>query len=186
MTDQEKSLVMDNLDLVRNTIIGVISRNESVQGMGYDDLFQTGCEALCHAAMNYQAEKGASFRTFASLVIRNRLISHCRIINRLQSPLQYLEEPLHDAEGTTLGDTLVCSATDTQKIEELDTLRLLQDAKRNYKGITKKGIEALWIKCLGHSSTEIASYYGVMPNHISAWISRAGSKLRNDRRFSCL
>ena len=61
MTDQEKSLVMDNLDLVRNTIIGVISRNESVQGMGYDDLFQTGCEALCHAAMNYQAEKGCIF-----------------------------------------------------------------------------------------------------------------------------
>ena len=129
MTDEEKSLVIDNLDLVRNTIIGVISRNESVQGMGYDDLFQTGCEALCHAAMNYQAEKGASFRTFASLVIRNRLLSHCRIINRLQSPLQYLEEPLHDAEGTTLGDTLVCSATDTQKIEELDaqTLKFSSD-----------------------------------------------------------
>ena len=39
MTEQEKTLVIDNLDLVRNTIVGVISRNESVQGMGYDDLF---------------------------------------------------------------------------------------------------------------------------------------------------
>ncbi len=137
MTDEEKSLVIDNLDLVRNTIIGVISRNESVQGMGYDDLFQTGCEALCHAAMNYQAEKGASFRTFASLVIRNRLLSHCRIINRLQSPLQYLEEPLHDAEGTTLGDTLVCSATDTQKIEELDTSASFRMPKKTIKGSQK-------------------------------------------------
>lgn len=186
MTEQEKTLVLNNLDLVRNTIMGVISRNESVQGMGYDDLFQTGCEALCHAALSYQEEKGASFRTFASLVIRNRLLSHCRMINRLQNPLKYLDEPLHDAEGETLGDTLICSAADTQKIEDLDTLRLLLDARKNYKGITQKGIEALWMRCMGHTSKEIASYYGVMPNHISAWISRAGSKLRNDRRFSCL
>lgn len=186
MTEQEKTLVMDNLDLVRNTIVGVISRNESVQGMGYDDLFQTGCEALCHASINYRAEKGASFRTFASLVIRNRLFSHCRIINRLQTPLEYLEEPRYDAEGATLGDTLVCAATDTRKIEDLDTLRLLLDARSSYKGITQKGIEALWMKCMGYSSMEIASYYGVMPNYISAWISRAGNKLRNDRRFSCL
>lgn len=186
MTEQEKIMVIDNLDVVRNTIMSTITRNESVQGMGYDDLFQTGCEALCHAAMNYQTGKGASFRTFASLVIRNRLLSHCRVVNRLQAPLEYLEEPLHDAEGATLGDTLVCAATDTQKIEDLDMIRLLWDARKNYKGITQKGIDALWMRCMGHTSMEIASYYGVRPNHISAWISRAGSKLRNDRRFSCL
>lgn len=179
-------MVIDNLDLVRNTIVGVISRNESIQGMGYDDLFQTSCEALCHAAINYQAKRGASFRTFASLVIRNRLLSHCRVVNRLQAPLEYLEEPLHDAEGATLGDTLVCAATDTQKIEDWSMIQILLDTRKNYKGIAQKGIDALWMRCMGHTSMEIASYYGVRPNHISAWISRAGSKLRNDRRFSCL
>ena len=130
MTEQEKIMVIDNLDLVRNTIVGVISRNESIQGMGYDDLFQTGCEALCHAAINYQAKRGASFRTFASLVIRNRLLSHCRVVNRLQAPLEYLEEPLHDAEGATLGDTLVCAATDTQKIEDWSMIQILLDTRK--------------------------------------------------------
>ena len=78
MTRQERELAERHLYLVRDTVLGTMSLNESIQGFGYDDLYQTGCEALCHAAQKYRVEGGASFPTFASVVIRNRLISHCR------------------------------------------------------------------------------------------------------------
>ena len=38
-----------------------------------DDLYQEGCVALLDAAMTYEGDKGASFSTFAYLVIKRRL-----------------------------------------------------------------------------------------------------------------
>lgn len=84
MNRKERELAEQYLYLVRDTVLGTMSLNESIQGFGYDDLYQTGCEALCHAAQKYRAEGGASFPTFASVVIKNRLISHCRKVARIQ------------------------------------------------------------------------------------------------------
>ena len=53
-------------------------------------------------------------------------------------------------------------------------------AKSNYNGITKKGIEAIALKYQGYSNAEIANLYHVKANHISAWISRARSRLKAD------
>lgn len=77
----------------KNIVRATMSINESIQGLGYDDLFQTGCEALCHAALHYRADRGATFATFADVVIKNRLLSHCRKITRLQAPILYLDAP---------------------------------------------------------------------------------------------
>lgn len=71
MNEQEKKLVEDHLYLVKNIVRATMSINESIQGLGYDDLFQTGCEALCHAALHYRADRGATFATFADVVIKN-------------------------------------------------------------------------------------------------------------------
>ena len=68
----------DHLYLVRNIVLSTMCINEAIQGLGYDDLYQTGCEALCYAAMRYRKDRGASFATFADVVIKNKLISHCR------------------------------------------------------------------------------------------------------------
>lgn len=46
MNEQEKKLVEDHLYLVKNIVRATMSINESIQGLGYDDLFQTGCEVL--------------------------------------------------------------------------------------------------------------------------------------------
>ncbi len=93
MSRQEKELAERHLYLVRDTVLGAMSLNESIQGFGYDDLYQTGCEALCHAAQKYRAEGGASFPTFASVVIRNRLLSYCRKVARVQRPFRGHKEP---------------------------------------------------------------------------------------------
>ena len=42
------------------------------------------------------------------------------------------------------------------------------------------GVEALELKIAGYSGTDIAKLYGVQPNHVGAWISRAAQKLKKD------
>lgn len=61
------------MSVVRRTIRRSIDTNEGVCGMGYEDLYQEGCVALCHAAATYNARAGAQFSTYAETVIRNRL-----------------------------------------------------------------------------------------------------------------
>jgi RNA polymerase sigma factor (sigma-70 family) len=176
MNIHEKQLVETHLYMVRSIVLGTMSINESIQGLGYDDLYQVGCEALCHAAMHYRDGYGASFATFADTVIKNRLISHCRKMTRIQSHLRYLDMPLSDDLCTIFSNTL--QKEDGNAMSDVETLYLLSEAEKHYSGISQKGIKALKLKCMGHSNIEIADYYGVKPNHIAAWISRAVSKLR--------
>lgn len=69
-------------------------------------------------------------------------------------------------------------------ISDADTFLLLADAENRYSGVCQKGIKALQMKCLGHTRKEIAACYGVQPNHVSAWISRAASRLRAENCLS--
>ena len=50
MNLRERELVEKHLYLVRGAVLGTVSINETIQGLGFDDLYQIGCEALCHAA----------------------------------------------------------------------------------------------------------------------------------------
>ena len=184
MNSHQKKLVEDHLYLVKNIILSSMNINESVQGLGYDDLYQTGCEALCNATLHYREDRGTAFATFADTVIKNQLISHCRKAARNQKSILYLEEPMSNDEELTFADTLPCK-TD-HALSDLETMSLLSDAAKRYSGISQKGMEALALKCMGHTGVEIAGYYGVKPNHIAAWISRAIKKLRNDSCFSRL
>lgn len=178
MNEQERKLVEEHLYLVKNIVLATMSINESVQGLGYDDLFQTGCEALCHAALHYKADRGAAFATFADVVIKNKLLSHCRKITRLQTTMLYLDAPSPEYPELTLGDTL--PEKNDHTLSDFETLYLLTQAGEHYHGVTQKGMNALKLKCRGHTNVEIARYYGVKPNHVAAWLSRAVSKLRAD------
>lgn len=179
MNRQERELAERHLYLVKDAVLGTISLNESVQGFGYDDLYQTGCEALCHAAQKYRAESGASFPTFASVVIKNKLISHCRKVSRLQRPLEYMDAPQPSDAGLTFADTF--PDDNFHGISDADTFLLLSHAKEHCSGTTKKGVEALALKCRGHTGVEIAARFGVAPNHVAAWISKATKMLREER-----
>ena len=170
----EQKLVEEHLYLIRPLVLNVVHLNENVQGLGYDDLYQTACEALCHAALKYQDSRGASFPTFASIVIRNTLLSHCRSISRIQTP----------PDGSlTYAEMLADETQPVPDSTDNEALGLLKEAEMRYNGSTRKGIEALYLKCLGHTNTEIAACCGVRSNLVAAWISKAAGKLRKDRRF---
>lgn len=179
MSIQERELVEKHLYLVRGMVLGTVSVNETVQGLGYDDLYQIGCEALCHAAQKYQEDGGAAFPTFAGIVIKNRLISHCRKITKVQKPLEYMDAPQIAGSGLTFAEAF--PDDNFHGISDADTFLLLSHARERCSGITRKGIEALALKCRGHTGVEIAARYGAPPNHVAAWISKATKMLREEK-----
>lgn len=77
------------------------------------------------------------------------------------------------------------SADDTldRLLEEQDICMLLQNCKRQYAGTARLGIEAIEWKVKGLSGAEIAKMYGVKPNLVGAWISRAAGRLKKNRDF---
>lgn len=182
----EQKLVEEHLYLIRPLILNLIHQNEDVQGLGYDDLYQTACEALCHAALKYQDCRGASFATFARIVIRNYLLSHCRSITRIQKPLEYLDAPAQPDSTFTYAEVIADSTQILPENTDTELLELLRDTELQYSGSTQKGIHALYCKCLGHTNVEIAAHYQVRSNLVAAWISKAAKKLRQDKRFICL
>ena len=68
-------------------------------------------------------------------------------------------------------------------ISEYDTICLLNTLKQQYSGTVLRGIEALEWKVKGYSGTQIAEMYGVKPNLVGAWISRAVRKLEQNSMF---
>lgn len=184
MTNQDCSLVESHMYLVNKIIHYNISIHESIQGLGYDDLYQIGCEALCHAAQTYNPESNASFATYAKVVIYNHLISHCRKVVKIQKLLEYLDAPLENDKELTLLDMVPGNGYDAYS--DLETCMVFDEALDRYRGIYKKGLYALYLRHLGHSNTEIAGYFGTNPNHITAWIAKAIKKVQADSYFKCL
>ena len=70
LNDLQRQRVEDHLALVEQVLRRSIKTNETVDGMGHDDLYQEGCIALCRAAVSYREEMGA-FPAYARTVIRN-------------------------------------------------------------------------------------------------------------------
>ena len=64
-----------------------------------------------------------------------------------------------------------------------ETPLLLVAAESQYSGVTRKGIHALALQVAGIPLTAVAVRMSVPPNHVSAWISRAVRKLRNNESF---
>lgn len=179
MNLRERELVEKHLYLVRGAVLGTVSINETIQGLGFDDLYQIGCEALCHAAQKYRTDGGAAFPTFAGIVIKNRLLSHCRKTTKMQKPLEYMDAP--QAAGSELTFAEAFPDPNYHALSDADIFIFLDEAKKHCSGTTRKGIEALALKCRGHTSVEIAARYGAPPNHVAAWISKAAKMLREEK-----
>jgi RNA polymerase sigma factor (sigma-70 family) len=178
-------LIEENLDVVKGVIFKHIDVRENLHGFAYDDLFQEGCVWLCKAAATYNP-KTAKFRTYAKAVVKNGLISYCRKMYAAQKRFARPEGLSDAGDGSSFIESIAGADTYTPLISQVDTLNLLESVKLEYNGIARKGIEALEWKIKGYSGSEIAQMYGVKPNLVGAWISRAAQKLRQNERFMAL
>ena len=89
LNDLQRRRVEEHLALVEQVLRRSIKTNETVDGMGHDDLYQDGCIALCRAAVSYREEMGA-FPAYARTVIRNYLLDRCREIQSARKNLPLL------------------------------------------------------------------------------------------------
>ena len=82
-----------------------------------------------------------------------------------------------DGEGTFLQNQVLEPAAPANGL-----FPLLLEIRKEYSGITAKGVEALLLRATGYTGKEIARMYRVKHNLVSAWISRASSRLKKDPR----
>lgn len=183
LNDEQRQLVENNLNVVHQSIHKEIIVNETIYGFSYEDLYQEGCIWLCKAAQAFQKDKGVKFATFASKVVVNGLRTYCRLMCSKQKRQRTV--PVHQDEKKKQFALEYLLADDCFEnlISEIDTMQLLHKVKQQYSGTAKLGIEAIEWKLKGFSGKEIADMYGVKPNLVGAWISRASSKLRGNPDF---
>ena len=177
LTPAQQSVVQSNMYLVDAVIRTRIQTNESIVGLGYEDIRQEGCILLCAAVQTYNPEI-AKLSTYATKVIYNGLISHCRRINKQETHISTVSL-------TECPDRLEAVQDEqfSNRLTELELNNLLNAYAQEYCGVTRLGIEALLMKSKGIGVTEIARLYQVKPSHVGAWISRAKSKLKSNERF---
>lgn len=177
LTLEQQTVVQSNLYLVDAVIRTRIQTDESVVGLGYEDIRQEGYLLLCKAAQTYDPER-AKLSTYASKVIYNGLISHCRRINKQESHISSI--------SLTENPDRLDLKQDEQfqnRIAQIELDSLLAAYAEEYSGVTRLGIESLIMKANGMCIAEIARLYKVPPSHIGAWISRAKKQLKNNKHF---
>jgi len=184
LTHQQRKLAERHVPIVREIVRKYFRCNESILGLGFDDLCQEGCVALCKAAARYDPERG-DFEPFAARVIRNHLIDYCRAVlsNHRNHPFVSLDELHEDRLKLELSESRMpnAAADEEQAISRLCVARLLETRKRSYRGAAQLGVEALLLKVMdGCGVTDIARLYGCEPNLVGAWISKAKKKLLSD------
>ena len=179
LTDPQRELVEHYLSVVDWVIMDHIKVDPQVCGLDHSDVYQEGCLHLCRAAASYTGPV-EKFGAYARKVVRNGLISYCRQVCRHELALPLLEERQSgDGPEPEAGSHLEQAILD--RLIQEDLFQALHRAHRKSSGVVRLGIEALELKAKGMSGREIAALYGVKPNHVGAWISRAASRLRRDQ-----
>ena len=183
MDKKQQRLVEDNLHVVKLAIHKNIIVNDNLYGFEYDDLYQEGCIWLCKAAVSFDETRNVKFSTYAERIVINGLRTYCRLMcSKQKHHIQLPAQKEQDEEVFSL-DRIPAEDTLEQLFEEQDIYILLQSMKQQYSGTIRLGIEAIEWKVKGFSGAEIAKMYGVKPNLVGAWISRASSRLKKNSDF---
>ena len=181
LTLEQQGMVEQNTALIHWIIRKYIDVNENVCGLGYDDLYQEGALALCHAAATYLPGR-TQFVNYAVTVTLNHLTDYCRRIT-LQlrnSPTCSLDSSPRDGKLHIFKESKITKDETERWISKIFLSQLLEHGNRQYRGVAKLGIEAMELKIKGYSGVDIAHLYHTKPTYVGAWISRASKKLRQD------
>lgn len=180
LTPMQKQLVTDHLHLVEKVIHKYISPKKDKRDMEWNDLYQTGCLALCNAALKH--DMTTPFSAYAVRSIRNSLYDYCRKAN-LQPTRSINELAYEDTQSMTIQDVLADCAADSdlhEQYQRLETFQYLKKQQQNSSGAVQKGIYCLMQKSQGYTSTDLSHHFGVKSNLVRAWMSLAAKELRQD------
>ncbi|MCR5173344.1 MAG: sigma-70 family RNA polymerase sigma factor [Oscillospiraceae bacterium] len=182
MTEYQRILTEQHLGLVDRVIRSRIKLSANPL-LTYDDLYQVGCMALCRAAMHYD-QKCGTFEAFAYRVVYHAMIDHCRSQNTANA---HTADMMPDDEGESIVLRSYGKEVDYDSLVMDGLVRgCLEDCRKRYTGVARKGIEAILLKSLGCSTREIADKHGTSVNNVNAWISRARSRLLKEPEIRAL
>lgn len=144
-----------------------------------EDLTQEGMVGLIKAVREYDAEKAASFRTFAEVCIRNRLYSVLRAAARDKHlPLNQsvpLDPPFFDSNSYTSGtNDLAQGNPETFLIDREHTASLLAGVRKQLSEFEAK---ILGYYLDGLSCREIAGLVGKPPKSVDNAVQRIRRKV---------
>lgn len=172
MTYEQEKMFEENKNMVYAAIKSYV-KCAGMYGLNdYDDLVQIGNIGLCKAIISYNPKK-AQFSTYAYKIIRNHLYNALRDAGDIQDDCDSLDdegffEQAYEEKDFD-DDMLMKSGLD-----------IIDKCSKKYSGIAKKGAEAIRLSLMGYECNEIAKLYGVSSNSITAWMSRARTKLRHE------
>ena len=176
LTAVQRQLVEENLAIVECVLRFDVRANPCIAGLGYEDLYQEGCVWLCNAALTFDPARGG-FASYARRVVQNGLVGYCRnVLSKYQRTVS-----LGDLEPAVL--TALEAQNAVSSHTKCETPLLLATAESQCNGIARKGVHALALQVSGMPLTAVAVRMSAPPNHVSAWISRAVHKLRNNESF---
>ncbi len=97
----DDQLVVDHIDLVKRIAHHLLARLPSTVDL--DDLIQAGLIGLIEASGNYDANKGASFETYAGIRIRGSMLDEVRKLDwtprSVHQKHRHVSQAIHALEG---------------------------------------------------------------------------------------
>ena len=143
----------------------------AVNGIDSDDLFQEGLIALHNAAMTYDENADAAFRTYAGVCVRNRMISAVR-------HHQTMKKRNVDA-GSIEDEHEIPSAPETDPLNAVimsESLKAFYEFLRNKLSSSESRVLDLYLE--GLSYDDIAQRLGITRKSCDNAMQRIRKKLR--------
>ena len=144
-----------------------------------EDLIQEGMFGLIRAIREYDGAKAASFRTFAEVCIRNRLISALRAASRdKHSPLNQsvpLDTPFFDGNSYPFG-ALRAPPPPIRRELIIDRDRVAEALESTRKQLSEFEAKILGLYLDGLSCQEIAKAVGKSPKSVDNAVQRVRRK----------
>ncbi|WP_286076993.1 sigma-70 family RNA polymerase sigma factor [Thomasclavelia cocleata] len=171
----------ENMNLIHFVINNFVQNKENLTGLcTREDLFQVGSMALCHAITTYNEKTGA-FSTYATNVIKNRIYNALR-----DSKDRILDSSanIDDDDSDFIESNISLRYNEYEKVEdelfEINQKEVLYNIAKRYSGISQKGVIAIQLMTQGYSCKAIAKVFDTDEKNLTAWISRARTKLKNE------
>ncbi len=163
-------------------LVSAKSKTYFIAGAEAEDVVQEGMIGLMKAVRSFDAEREASFKTYAGTCINNQILKAIRKAEREKN------QPLNDAisldnhlrekdESLTIGDILKASMFDEpeEKVIYEDTLERLGSISRQiFSPLESKVLKA---KIAGKNYQEIAEELGKSPKTIDNALQRIRKKI---------
>lgn len=134
----------------------------------HEDLIQEGMLGLLNAVDSYSAGKGAAFKTYANVCIRNKILSYLKKNTSSNEELDFEFEPEEYTDNEDIPEDIV--------FEKLDTIEFME---KSFSVLSEFESKVLGLYLEGKSYDEISSEFKVSVKSVNNAMQRVRRKLKS-------